>query len=460
MRYILAFIKMIILGMLIFISIYQTGKLWFEDTSDRNFFYDRTKTVGTVDDGLSTEENFIVPMQLGVFINSSDIEYSVVNFGDNSYDNILSSSLDILGKCLEKGTKVLSSTDINELWKKQHVVLVLPFAYTGNDLTEGFSLQESKIVDVETVNAVYIIPADDEQSSVHVYLEGDDDKFHQYQINTDQVIISNEVLNYYLKTGLPEQELDGYVSTRMYPMLHFDRTLLLPLVSGDIRYHRNLFWEIPFVSDDVIDEEGIRYLARPFFNNPDVLSSIIINDEIRLSAENMTVRYNTKGVFEYVLVEKSDEATMLPDAVALSKQFLGLLDRNAAIEYCLEDYEIINDGIKVYYNLAYNGFPVPMSKAAIKVFEMDYAVEVTVRGNRVVHFKSLIRSIPDRLPQFEVFNMPYIDALDQLLADTDLTSNIDSMYLGYLWEEPGTGMVLHWIINVDDDSYFIEVEEQ
>lgn len=460
MRYILGFVKVMVLAVLIVASIYQTGELWFGDTSDRSFFYDVIKKAsGPAEALVIMEDDIIVPEQLGIFLDAPDIEYTVIGYGAAMFDSIVEASTNVLKTVLEEGSYIGTLDTEEDIWEEQHLILILPFDYSGNNLSEGFGLSPVKTENLASVASVIIVPAGEDQLSLHMYIEsGIDNQVFHYVIDRETVQIDDEVLSNSLSKVVERDNNAAYRSTRKNHLPGYGRTLLLPLVSRNIRYHSSIYWEIPFVDEGTFDQDGVRQLIRPFFDNPDVIGEIAFDDELRFTLGKISVKYNNEGILEYTNNSETQGVPELVEAVALSQQFLKKWEKNTSFEYHLVDYAEGSEDMTIYYNVGYNGFPIVMSEAEHDVFGMPYSVAVTVRGSEVVHYKSILREIPELMPQFEIFDTPYEDALDSLIAEVGpLTSPITNMYLGYKWVQEASEMNLHWIVEVDDQVYFHEV---
>lgn len=466
MRYILVFLKVILLVVLIIGSIFQTGKLWFEDISDRNFFYDTiSDSNNIIIDGVGLGNDFIVPEQVGVYVGAPDIEYTVIGYGATFYSGIVEASKSVFKKVLESGTYVDDLEDDSDLWTSQHIMLILPFELTGNDLAKGFGLTPSDVKMIDGAEAIIITPAGTDGKSLHLYIENSiTDALHHFQINKKEVLIQDEALTSYLSSIVEGENNPAYISTRKNnptrknSLPFYDRSMLLPMVSRDIRYHSSLYWEVPFVDKDVIDEEAVRQFVRGYFDNPDVLSKISYDEEVRFTAGNTIVRYTNEGILDYTMNSDATGVPDLSDAITLAEQFLKENVKNTSFEYHLSSYEVGEEDMTIYYNFGFNGFPIVMDIESRDYYRQPTSVALKVRGDEVTHFHGIMRQIPDLLPQFETFSTPYNEALDQMITESGgLDEPISAMYLGYKWNEAASEMKLHWIIELNDQLHFIEV---
>lgn len=459
MRYILGFMKSIILVVLIVASIYQTGKLWFEDISDRNFFYDTITDSKTNVDSVSQSKGFIVPEQVGVYIGAPDVVYTTIAYGASSYSGVVNTSEALIKTVLSDGSYVGPLENPDDLWEDQHIILILPFGLSGSEIASGFGVSDANIKDIGQADTIIIAPASEDERSLHMYIESSmSDTIQHYQINKQSALIQNEALYSYLTKVVEADNNRAYTSTRMSNSPLFHRTLLLPEVSRDIQYHSSLYWEVPLVEDGQVDEPSVRQYVRGFFDNPDVMSKISYEDEVRFTAGNVIVRYTNEGQLDYTSNTGVTGSPELYEAIAIAQQFINSKADLSSFEYHLSGYAYGPDDLTIYYSYGYNGFPIVMDMASKDYYRQPYSISVKVRGNEVVHYRSLVREVPALLPQFESLDLSYGSALDDLLDEIGaLSGPITDMYLGYKWSEASSEMKLHWVVEVDDDLYFVEV---
>ncbi len=195
MRYIVSFVKVIVLVTLIGTSIYQTGRLWFEDTSDRNFFYDVFKAEKTTISVVNPNGDIIVPEQIGIYMGSSAIEYTVVRRGAAAYNSIEEAAVSAIARILKEGTYVGILESEDDLWKKEHLLMTLPFDYPREVLQKGYELEAEDLGEITSISSFILVPAGQETTTVKLYAESsDNDDVYQFSINKKRVKIDNEII--------------------------------------------------------------------------------------------------------------------------------------------------------------------------------------------------------------------------------------------------------------------------
>lgn len=459
MRYIADFIKVLVLVALIMASIYQTGELWFEGSSDRNFFYDVLNKGNAETRIVNTEGTYIEAAQIGLFIGSQDVDYTVIGSGSAAYRSVEDALIKSIATILKSGTP-RETLKISDLDLHEHFLLTTPFLYTGSELKDGLGITGSDIDVIDSARAFRMVPAGPESRSVDLYVEsGSSDNVYRFQINQEVLTIENEVLLYQMTNIMASEAKTAYISTSDLGLSIFDRTILLPLTSKEIRYHSSVFWKIPYVTEGLIDNEAVKAVADPFYNNPGAVGQVAFENEVNFLYRDIGLTYDTNGILTYERdSETTRTATSLYDALYIAEDFAKGKLSLIVPEYYLADYQMYDASVTLYYNVGYNDYPIVMDSASQDMTGMKYPIEITVKNGVVTEAKMLLREVEEQLPQLDVFDMPYGDALDLLFVKENInTLLIDKMYLGYKWNSGQEAMRLHWIIESGEEKYFVEV---
>lgn len=460
MRYIVSMTKVMVLVVLIAASILQTGRLWFDTSSDRSFFYDLVRIVDRTPAVQDTSGAFIEIDQLGVYIGAPDIEYTLIGRGNAIYKGISESLVKSIAVTLQSGTYIGTLTTDARLWDEQHYVMTLPFVLEADEIQDGLMLSDEAIGEVESVVSFYLSPVGQDGKSIDLFLEeGDGSAIHHYQINSEQLLIENELLMYNLDALVAEPSKVSYISTRKNPLSYYKTTMLLPIARGDIPYHDSVFWRTPYVNKGIVEGDGLQTLVSPFFKNPEIVGRIDYGDEVRFTSESITVRYDAKGILAYTRDQKPTRTgTRLNQALSLSEDFLKKHIEEIYVEYYLADYSENDTSITLYYHIGYNGYPIVMGEDAQTATNMRYPIEVTVESDQVTEFKTIVRSFEMVLPQFRILDMPYGVAMDHLISEIGpLNEPVDGMYLGYRWDGGDEAMQLYWHIDINGTTHAVKV---
>lgn len=462
LRALQSFVKFTILVMLILYSIYQTGELWFEESSDRNFFYPiLSGGDSALVETLREQGNILAPYQIGVYLNSPNVEYTIVKTGSSYYEEIRGAYVTILSEGVKeryyKG--IVESTE--DIYSRQHFIMFLPFDLTGDLFMQNFNLSSRDVRQVNMIHSIAICPSSLGDNVVSIYLEeAETGDLHEYEVPIDQVSLADERLTYNLEVIGNDNNLSVYISTKKNNLKNFDRNLLLPDEYGQIRYHESLYMSVPYINSTGFKEEELKNYLAIYFNNPDIMRPVIFEDEVRYTDGEVVVKYNQNGILEYNRTPKSDAGAInLSSAITLANQFLERDLRVNPAELVLTGYERSGGAITFYYDTGFNGFLIKMSNEIRQEYGVKTPIEVTVLGDQVIKYKRVIRNIDDTLPADRTLKMPYYSVLDKLISQQgELSSDVRDMYLAYRWDESTNHMGLYWFIIVGQKPYYISVE--
>lgn len=454
--------KSAILVLLIVTSMYQTGRLWFENQSGRNFFYNVLPDNNVVvTDTLKEIGNLLVPKQMAVFIGQSDIEYTVIKSGVSSYEVIREAMVKILSIGLEKNSYVGVLEDENIIWQRQHIMMTLPFEYEKEVFTDNLGLSSNVLKNIESVGMIIIEPATIEEENLSIYIEDFKTKqIYEYKVKKSRVSISNELLYNQIRDISISENQSMYISTLKNTIGYYSQNILLPVPSEAIRYHDYIFRKIPYLKDNKVDHEAFQIYASIFFDNPDIMQPVISEDTLRYTDGNVVVKYNNDGILEYNRVNDDIAGKLdISTATTIANQFLEADIGSTATEYYLREYEFSETTAKFYYATGYNGFPFVFSESISEQYNMSYPIEITVTANKVTNYKRVIRTIDEVIPQNKVFTAKYEKAVDKLIEDVgDVEGRIKDMFLGYEWDTSQGDLELHWVIVLDNKTYFFPVD--
>ena len=463
MRAILSFVKFTMLILLVLMSIYQTGELWFENSSDRNFFYPIfSGTDSALVENLRERGNILAPYQIGVYLNTPTVEYTVINTNLSYYEEIREAYVSILYEGVKEDFYKGISEQQDLIYDQQHYVMFLPYDVSGDLLMQNLGLSSSDVRQVNMIHSISIQPSSLDGDIVRIYLEeAETGELHQYDVPKALISLADERLSYILTAIGQEVNLPAYISTKKNPLSFFDRNILLPdPVFGELRYHENLYMEMPFIVDGVFDSETLKNYLGVFFTNPDIMRPVVFEDETRYTDGDVVVKYNMDGVLEYNRTPKSDSSSInLSSAITIANQFIDRDLKQIPSEVVISGYERSGDAITFYYDIGFNGYLIKMSDEVREKYGMKKPIEVTVLGSQVVQYKRVLRRIDDSIPADKTLQMPYDEVLDKLIAaNGSLDGDVRDMYLAYRWDESTNHMGLYWFIIVGQKPYYISVE--
>lgn len=468
MKVIMTLLKAIVLTGLIVISIMQTSKLWFDDDSDRNFFYSvipRGMLLSNIE--VKDPGNLIEPEQFAVYFARSDIEYSVVKKGASSYDNILTEMVELASYTLTGSNYMSEVEDITMLWEKPHIMLKLPIVYDHAMVEENLALPRNSLEKAGRIQTLIIVPAFDNEPNIKIYVENYDTKiYHQYNASAKDVNVklSNELITYFLTDMATSVDDAGYVSSLKNNISYFDNNVLLPLPSEGIKYHDVLYMNMPFDNAGRRNVEAVETYVGHFFNNPEIIDGNEMENLILFTApteETIKVRYLNNGLIHYKrsLINEPAYADVSL-AISAASRFI---DRDLEVlpgEYHLKEYIITDDYVALYYDMAFNDYEITLSDELMAYYKLEkpYPLSVVVSEDEVVEFKRILVTVDEFMPQDRILEARYQDTLDRFIEEIGSTDVvIKDIYLGYNWEAIDKELDFHWIIETQNSTYTYEI---
>ncbi|MDF1616444.1 hypothetical protein [Petrocella sp. FN5] len=455
-------IKIVILITLIVISVYQTSRLWFDDQSDPNLFY-RVFSSSTIEnlEAVRDAGNMITPKQLGVYLGQPNLEYTIVKKGIPHYETLRSESIKILIMGLDKDYYVGVVENKELLWSNQHTSIHMDFPLEQAIFARNLGISQKALEGIGSVDTILIMPAFRNEIWLNIFLEDPSTGlYHHYQVPKSEVVIANDSLAYQLSNVVANGSRTSFISTLKNNIPYYSKHLLLPLPSEDNRYHDPIFTRIPFVSDAAVNVSELDGYVSLFFDNPDIMKAIPLENEVRYVDGNVVVRYNTEGLVEYNrIVKENAGSTSLTLALTVANQFIEQDIQRMPTEYFLKTYLQEAQRTVFYYDIGFNDYPFVLTEEVKQKYGMSHAIEVTVSGDKVIKYRRILRKIDDMNPQNKTLQAKYENVLDKVILEAGtLDVEIEEMYLGYSWNRDMMEMSLNWVVQYDGSPHFYPVE--
>jgi len=455
-------IKIVILITLIVTSVYQTSRLWFDDQSDPSLFYRVFSSAGLENlEAMRDAGNLITPKQLGVYLGQPNLEYTVVKKGVTHYETLKNESIKILTMGLNKDYYVGTLENLEPLWSNQHASIFLDFPIEQAIFARNLGIPQNAVRDIQSVATILIMPAFRNETGLNIFLEDHQTGlYHHYQVPKSEVLISNDSLAYQISNVIANGNKTSFISTLKNNIPYYSRHLLLPLPSEDNRYHDPIFMRIPFVSNALVNIQELDSYVSLYFDNPDIMKAIPLENEVRYVDGNVVVRYNIDGLLEYNrIVKENASPTSLTLALTVANQFIEQDSQRMPTEYFLKTYVQEAQRTVFYYDVGFNDYPFVLTEEVKTKYGMSHAIEVTVSGDKVIKYRRILRQIDDLNPQNRTLQAKYEDILDEVIVEAGtLEVEIEEMYLGYSWHRDIMEMSLNWVVQYDGSPHFYPVE--
>lgn len=460
MRMFMSVIKFMVLVCLIASSVVQTGRLWFDDLSNRNLFYQLFRDEDLIlAETLSETGNLLSPSEIGVYLGTDKIEYTMLKSSASGYQEILEDIKKIISEGATEANYIGSVEDESLIFEGRHYFIHLPYDLTKSMLKANFGLKEQDLPMVGAIRNIYLRPATNlGDQYIALYLEeGDGSLIHEYMVTKETMSLTNDLLLDGIAKIEVKENLSAFISTKKNQLPYFSENVLIPVLYGNLRYHESLYFSTPYIVGEAYEEEALKSYLGNFFTNPDIMTRIPNDNDVRYSDGTVTVRYNKKGLLEVNRADSVSRITDVSAAITVANQFLQRdFNTQNLFEVNLVGLETQEGMVKLYYDLGFAGFPITFDERMQESYGMSHPIEVTVSGTKVVKYKRLVRTMEDILPQDKIFNMPYELVLDQVIGQKgNLEDLISDLYLAYAWTPDGDEVILKWVVDYDQatDDY-------
>lgn len=457
-------IKAVILIMLLGLTIYQIGLLWFDYPSDRNFFYnimDQNTVTGSGE--VTTNYRLLEPVQIGVYAGRNTTTYNVLSLSNSENRNLTNDGLKVVREAFESGVSLEVMTK-DELFDNKHIVFVMPFPINQHILVNDLGVDPGFFEDEFIFERIYIYPAEsgDDQIEV-VFADSQLNKIYHSGISVINNRLLNDAISQYIRVPDDEENVGQkaltYVSTTQSDIAVFKNEALLPTNGQYFDYLRSFYGDIFFYEGQQRDIEAIEEFFSYFFINPENTWSTENETVVRYGDLDSVVSYQSNGVFEYKLIETIEYThTNIGRAYEIVEAFLENDQLLGSIEYLLDSYEYSERGLTFYYNYTYRDIPIVFEKSEEK-YAMAYPMEITVMGDQVSEYSRIMFKPQEIAIQGNPFEVRFLQPVDILLSrDNTEEMMIDKMQLGYHVGDTLDDINLMWVVEVSEVRYFIELE--
>ncbi|MFP4697960.1 MAG: hypothetical protein ACLFMO_04550 [Eubacteriales bacterium] len=463
------FLKPLLIIVLLIASIFQVTRLWFDEGSNRNFFYnfieDRNETYGEI---LNEDTPLLSPTIMAVYYPSKEISY-VINSTRGEYKELLLESRRFLQEVIYQGNNEgISVVDWEKFWTQRSIIMKIPFYMSVDMLLEDTQITKDVDEKEYLFNYVIITPSNERKGSSICYLVNDEEgQMMEIALNNNQLQYNSEVIaltdNIYNKESFPKYSLSkkhiqGY-STKFDEL--FNQNVFLP-TGVDIKYGSQKISRY-FLEEESINIAELENYINNYFSNPSAKYLVEDDNVFTYKDEQTIVKYNTSGVVEFtdIRVDRRDEKIKLPQAYRQAKEFLDNDSLLRGQEYYLSDYNIYDKEIELFFNYRFKDFDAVLSDGLKEEIGIDYPIEIKIKGGKIVNYKRWLIKNDEVMNMFdfqEIESLDYRMLLDQYIEQyPEETSPINNLYLAYYIDDIDEEHKVVCVIE-SNDLYLIDLE--
>jgi len=455
MKRILENLKSFILTILIFLSLFLTGSLWFDNYQGlsllvSSFHNNLLAKMNTENESLIVYDKIIVPYKLTVINPDKNkwVFYETDGMTSNAW-NIVKSRLDkmpieteiITGKVKEWDGLFSRKSIILEFGGSlNYDVLRLAIPNLPKESAAFNNVEKIGVTKSLEGHTIYIFQNDNNKKSLYkVLLKGDDSEIETFMGNCENV-----------KTEVRYVELEKVGTTKFYDNKEIvaQSSVLFPLSNITSRKETVKALSIsPYF--DMNDEYSINRFVIKIFNNTD-FAKFITNDEssIFINDDKSSVKFEKDGVIEYINNSKlSGELTSAASNFNIVMNFINNMQIYDEV-YLLSANE--NDGLYTFrFSVAFDGILLGFLEPVIDD-DIHAVIEIQATENSIRYFKGKFLEINETERNSYITKFTH-NILDELLDDieAETKTNVSLLELMYLIDNSGT-YYPSWFVKYSD----------
>lgn len=436
--------KNFVIIILVVTAVFQTGKLWLEDSISHNFFY--TVFSYFKNDNVKPNEklNIIEPGKIAIGYGNKKFDLLYTWSGNN----IVESSNKIIGEVINKGTfDVKENINWKNYLENRVVIYYFPFEVSAIEYAKAFGNKVKNFTSkVSAFDHIILLPKTSERKEVSLcFINSGDNEAYKFSIDSSEDISSEIDKAYNQKNS----DLT-YVSTMQRDFHIFKEDVFMPQWTGERFYYNAVMAKNPYEYENAVNTQLLEPDIDRFFTNFATKRNDYDGDTKTyiFSDENNIVKYYETGVLEYYnysAAESYGEQT-LSRAYTACMEFLKTVP-NIKNKYYLKNVEFKSEGLVFYFDYEINGFPVVISEALKEKTGIDSAIEVVIKNNTVKKYKQIAFSFEQYNEIQNYIDKDFVSALNDIMMqfpEEEEFKNVDQSYIGFNLKDGGGYMELEW----------------
>lgn len=429
-------------------------RLWFDDVSNRNFFYSfmdfNKETYGEI---LHNDTPLLAPSNMAIYYPERE-QFYIMKKTRVEYEEILLTSRRMLQTLILNGkNEGITLVNWNDFWSRRSIVMKLPFEMSYEILLEDTQITKKDEGIDYVFNYLILMPNNDVNGKMSCYLvNAEQGQSMKITLDKTKERGNNQYLLDRMDDIFNKSSFPVYVGTKKLGLRIFNQNAFLPIEDVTVYYNQSINIIQPFVTDGKVDSGEVERYVNNFFSNP-VAKYVVKEDQVWTYRDEKTVvRYNINGVVEYSdLNNKRDNVGVsLVDAYKIANRFLQGDPNLQWQEYYLTDYRLTDEDIVFYYHYKFNDFDFVLSDDFKAELNMEAPIEVIVSEGKVAYYKRWVLDKQVNMFDYQEFDLDYKNTLDYFFDTySDFGHSIDNMSLAYYIEGIEKDARLSWVIESD-----------
>lgn len=463
----------VVLMLLIFSSVYQTGRLWFDGISDYNPFsrdaiFSSFNTVSYASKSDDNTFNITQPQEMIVYLSANDPSFAVIENSGADYKTLYTKSLEIL-KSFTDAEQEIIELDYDAFWEGVQGSLIFKYDYIISNDIFNKEIDINNEVDIDLIGGVDTIVMElvkTENQNVHVYLiNTENGKMIQLTQTIDQVLfnelykIEDEVIyDEYFDTKVNIEF--AYLSTEKTNKKQFEgQNLFLRVPRSLTSYYLkdSQYIDIinPFITEDKVDGDEIYDYVQNFFNHLPQHTKDENEQYYLFWDSSASVKYNVNGLLEYNRTVDSDiRLQEISKAYDIAMDFMEQCSKWN--EFYLVNYEIgVSGEVTFYFEYRLDDYPLLIE--GLDIIGLTYPAQVTVSGNQVENAKIYMIQLGVSGSNKNISSKDYYnDVLDR----EAVKDHIEEIYIAYVTEVGEDDIEMNWVVELvgSDEKIIVPIE--
>ncbi len=416
-------IKYLILFVLILTALVQVAKLWLDIPSYALLLENYTSDEQILERDRNYV-NIILPATIG--IRRDDGLYYTITNKVKGYEDFLLSCDGIIQKSI--GNKETARTvEVDDFdFSLNYILIDYPFDLSKDVFFNMYHVDGypdfPELIDYILIEST---TGKSEKNRVFIH-DAKLDEMREFSVDYNDVYIEVDVLNYTSLQGIYDKNIKYQLSREAD--YYFDSTFLLPRNNEYAILNNDINPYLPFYDGENFLLTDLNAFVKDFMGNKISPEPSVIKNSAVYIDDSAVIKYSNNGVFEYIegIDKRGVRKNFLVDFAA-GIDFVDKKVDKGLVEYYLNSYEYLDDGLHIYYDLGYNGIKFDFSEKC-KENDMLYPMEIVVYNGKMVYFKWLLRFMPDMIQQPERIMLSYDEGLKRIEASGKKCDKVELIY--------------------------------
>ena len=437
----------LLIVVLAFLAVVQTGGLWLSQTKSHNLFYSAINSFLTASSN-TTE-----------YYRTIEAEKTAVGTGNNNYvllyekadkkaDSTIKSAI---GTAIEKGTVNSSGTIDWNILSGKNIVLEFPFSVSSAEFSKGFPSASANNDIPENFNCIVITPSFSDSGTYVTFISTGEQSFVS-------LVIEDSATNTALRSVIDSTPTDGlaYISSAQSGFNIFKNNVFLPQWT-ESEYIYPSVYPISTGTDKngVFSSSEVKQMVHPLFPASGFDHSGIDGSGVHyFNSDEIVVKYYPNGILEYFNYKKSSEAQTLASAYDACMKFIEK-DESIKTDIFLADADVTTEGLIFKFDYSVNNIPVELSSRLKEALGIESAIEVVVTNNTVKKYRKYSCNFYENSEYDMSANVDFLTEINRVITEQSADGEImqvDDISLCY-YADGNNVCSLKWRTDIGGSSY-------